>query len=321
MPGTFHSASRPLLIVLAYSVFCAAIWLGLDELDHRLTYVHAGSDLVYQLKTERLAKSAVFPPDVPYRVVVMGSSRALSTFRPDVFDAAFDHRVFSYNFGLPGDGRFLPLLKTLLASGNRPTHVLLQEPWSTMDAPTQALPWYLDDHRLIDQLLPFRKLPRDATLFAFQSLHGGFQHEWNRVRVELTGVVDHRGWYFIKAQSQFPNDALPDDFSLPTDRPDQVQPRDLRPQGAQFEELRELARTYGFHVLVVPRAARLHESAPMADPGPQVISQSPNIASVGPNYWCLPNADFSDPVHANVPGSEAYTRRLAALLAATGEFR
>ena len=310
-----------LWVVSQFLLACAAVWMVLEVLNHRLAYVHAGSDLIYQLKSERLARARIFGGATPYRVVVMGNSRALSTFRPESFDAVFDGRTRSFNFGLPGDARFLPLLKKLLASGNRPTHVLLQEPWQTHDDPAVQVPWFKDDLWVVDTLLPFRKLPRDATLFAFQSLDGGFARQWDLAHAEVDGVVVHRGWYFIRAQSHYAHDALPADFTLPSDTPGQMSARDTRPLGSQYDELRELARTYGFRVLVIPHALRAHEVSDVADGGLQVLERAPYIATIGPLYWRLPNADFSDPIHTNQVGSEVYTRRLAALLGTTGEFR
>lgn len=304
----------------AFVVLATLAWLGLYVADQKLMYVHAGSDLIYELKSQQLSRRDLFPTKPHYRVIAMGNSKTLSAFRPDVFDAQFYGKVASYNFGLPGDSRFIPLLTTLLESGNRPTHVLLQEPWSTAVAGEKQPLLIKDDKRILSIILPFRKLPRDFALFTFQARKEGFSHEWDRVKREVDGVANHRGWYFISAQSHYPNDELPPNFRLPNDTPSAIKPRDQQATGPEYSQLLALSQTYNFKVLLVPHAIRIGQAAAMPDQGREVISASPYVASVGPHYWALPVSNFSDPVHMNVPGSERYTRQLAEFLKQAGEF-
>lgn len=307
--------------VIRFFFLAALVWIGLYFADRKLVYVHAGSDLISDQKKYTLAQHQVLRADAPLRVVALGNSRMLSSFRPDIFDAQFQGRASSFNFGIPGDSRIFPLLDRILESGNRPTHVLLQAAWKS-DTEVQTTPWLLkDDKRILNALLPFRKLPRDMALFAFQARSGGIQQQWDKVRQEVEGVERNRGWYFISAQSHYADHRLPTDFSLPSDRPNDIDPRPLDISASEFAHLKELAARYHFRILLIPHAVRFGEFREDPSTGAQVISSDPYIAVIGPHYWLMSPASFSDPVHTNIPGSEDFTRRLAQLLQASGEVR
>lgn len=307
--------------VVWFFVLSLLMWVGLYAADQHLTYVHAGSDLISDQKRNTLSGRQVLRADAPLRVVALGNSRMLSSFRPDVFDAQYQGRASSFNFGIPGDSRIFPILDRILEGGNRPTHVLLQVAWKG-DSDVQASPWLLkDDKRILNALLPFRKLPRDLALFAFQARAGGFQQQWDKVRQEVEGVERNRGWYFISAQSHHADHRLPADFRLPSDRPNDIDPRPMDLAAAEYVHLKELAAKYQFRILLIPHAVRMGEFREDPTNDVRVISPTPHIAVVGPHYWLMPPASFSDPVHTNIPGSEEYTRRLAQLLQASGEVR
>ncbi|MBT9609758.1 MAG: hypothetical protein IV110_06920 [Aquabacterium sp.] len=316
-PSTRTSARRS---ALAFVLLAGLVWLGLFWANKQLHYVHAGSDLIHHQKSQVLPAKPLFPPSATYRVLAFGNSKTLSAFRPDVFDAHFKGRVASFNMGLPGDSAFVGLLEYAIRHGNRPTHILLQEPWRGAAAEVER-PWLIkDDRRILDTLIPFRRLPRDLTLFVFQARKSGLQAEWHRVKAEVNGMTSTRGWYFISAQSHYPNDALPDDFRLPTDTPHQTAPRKVEFAGAEYERLLALAKDHGIEVLFVPYAIRDGQAAPQADPGTQVHVTQPKVATHGPTYWTLPPSSFSDPVHLNHVGSQRYTQRLAQYLDQLGEF-
>lgn len=316
-PPTSVTARRS---ALAFLLLTTLLWLGLFLANKQLHYVHAGSDLIHHQKSHVLPTKALFPPSATYRVLAFGNSKTLSAFRPDVFDAHFKGRVASFNMGLPGDSQFVGLLEYAIRHGNKPTHILLQEPWRGASVEVER-PWLIkDDRRILDALIPFRRLPRDLTLFVFQARKSGLQAEWQRVKAEVNGMESTRGWYFISAQSHYPNDALPDDFRLPTDTPHQTAPRKVEFAGAEYTRLLSLAKTHGIQVLLVPHAVRDGQAAPEADPGTQVHATQPRVITYGPTYWTFPPSNFSDPVHMNRIGSQRYTQRLAQYLDQLGEF-
>lgn len=316
--GNARSRGQLLRSVLLFVGLFAGTWLLINFAYEKLRYVRAGSDLVALEKTEKIAREALFPGREKFRVIALGNSKTLSSFKPEVFDAAYGGDVRSYNFGLPGETKFLPVLEKILASGNRPTHLLLQVPWSPDQTEAQQRPLIEDDNRILNTLIPFRRFFRDLTLFVFQSRKAGFRAEWNRVEREVQSVDRNRGWYFISAQSHYPNDQLPADFSLPSDNGKLQQAREYKASGKEYARLEALAQQYGFEVLIVPWAAREGEYAPAADTGTVVIDKDPFVAAVGPNYWLYSPTAFSDPVHMNMQGAEAYSKRLATFLKDTG---
>ena len=173
-------------------------------------------------------------------------------------------------------------------------------------------------------LIPFRRFFRDLTLFVFQSLHTGVGAEWMRIKGEIDSVEKNRGWYFISGQSRYPNGQLPDDFALASDNAQATPVRALAPSGDDYAALLALAKQYEFKVVLVPWSARTGEYAPAENSGSgaaKVVSQSPYVAERGPNYWLYPPPSFSDPVHMNSGGAEAYTKRLAAFLKDAGELK
>jgi hypothetical protein len=306
---------------LLYFLLAALLWCTLYAADKKLIYVHAGSDLIYAQKFNIFSRSNLFPTHTKYRVLVMGNSKTLSAFRPDLFDENFNGTVSSFNMALPGDSNFIKLLTATIEGGNRPTHVLLQTSWNELNLTTHNAMLLKDDKRILNAILPFRKLPRDFVLFCFQARQDGFGHEWDRVKAEVDGVEDARGWYFIRAQSHYSNNRLPSDFALPDDHPTVADRRKATPSGALYDELAKLANKYHFKVLLVPHARRTTQSAQTPDTGRVILSKAPYIATLGPLYWRLDPSNFSDPVHMNIPGSELYTHSLANLLALSEEFQ
>jgi hypothetical protein len=131
-------------------------------------------------------------------------------------------------------------------------------------------------------------------------------------------MVDNRGWYFIKWQSHYLNDRLPDDFSVPTDHPGQPDIRKIPAASLMRNRLLQLATKYNFQILMVPSYRRAGEFAPAADADrdalvPTVPAASP-VRVIGPDYWTYPAASFADPVHLNPAGRSVYTADLAVLL-------
>lgn len=294
----------------------AAVWLTLDSLYDGLPLVRPGSDIVYEAKFERLARARLFAAGDRNRIMIFGNSRTMAGFRPDVFDAAIGPGTRSVNMGLPGEGRFLPLLEAALASGNVPTQVLLTVPWDGATAPPGLYDRLLDDAAIADRLVPFRHFVRDVAVFLFQNrtqLVAGYR----AAAGERERMLAQRGWYFIRSQSHYAGDRLPDDYRLPTDRPDLPDIRALPRRSLVRARLEELARQYGFKVVFVPSYARQGEVAPppaAESRRVEIVSEAPLIEVVGPDDWLYPAGRFADPVHLNPDGARLYTQELAGLL-------
>jgi hypothetical protein len=137
-------------------------------------------------------------------------------------------------------------------------------------------------------------------------------------------MLEERGWYFIKSQSHYEGDRLPDDYALPTDRPTNVASRPVPEQSFTRTRLAQLARRYGFQILLIPLPYRTGEfaPAPAADSGRVVtIADQPLIRVLGPDYFSYSPALFADPQHTNPQGASVYTADLAGLLKRSGAFR
>ncbi|WP_132013654.1 MULTISPECIES: hypothetical protein [unclassified Bradyrhizobium] len=264
----------------------------------------------------------MFDPLDRHRVMVFGHSKILAAFRPRDLDAEVGPHFRSYNLGLPGEVRFLPILEAALAAGNIPTHVLLTIPWDGK-AEAEGLAALLhDDNRLAGTLFPFRALPRDAALFLLQN-RNRLAEAVRDVEAQQSAMIEDRGWYFIKSQSQYSDDRLPTDYSLPTDNAARSQPRLIPGLSHVRGRLEHLARKYGFQVIFIPGLFREGEVAPCAASDQlrmTVMSEWPLIRVIGPDYFVYPPALFADPQHMNPSGAKVFTADLARLLKATGAF-
>ncbi|ANN72130.1 hypothetical protein [Bordetella bronchialis] len=302
-----------------FLAIAAAVWAVLDGLYAAFPMIRPGADIVMEAKFQSLVKGRLFSPEDRARVLVFGNSKTLAGFRPEDFDGAFRPGVRSYNLGLPGDARILPILEAALAAGNVPTHVLLTMAWDDKPRPT-LLDRLRDDETILYTLVPFRDLPRDITAFIVSS-HFRFRERYEEGRHERDRMLAQRGWYFIKGQSYFPSGELPDDYAIPSDHPDEFLARPIPPASFVLDELDRLSRQYGFKVILVPGNTRRHAQAP-APAGDERraldIAGHPGMRVIGPDYWVYPPKDYSDAVHLNPAGALAYTHDLARLVADSG---
>lgn len=305
--------------VARFVLLLALVWAVLEWCYAAFPMIRPGADIVLDAKFRSLVKGQLFSPADRFRILVFGNSKTMAGFRPEEFDAAFAKGIRSYNLGLPGDGRFLPILKAALAAGNIPTHVFLTIPWDNKPKPT-ALDLLRDDESILYTLIPFRDLPRDIVVFVATS-HFQFRQRYEESAHERARMLAQRGWYYIKGQSFFPSGELPDNYDIPTDHPDEFIPRAIPASSFILGELDRLARQYDFKVVLIPGNMRRHAeaAAPHADENRSVgIPGNANIRIIGPDYWIYPPADFSDPVHLNPGGATAYTHDLAQLIANSG---
>ncbi len=293
------------------------IWLILYGLHALLPEIQSGAMAIYAAKSGRFVKQQMFGPSDRVRIMIFGDSRVITGFYPGEFDNSFGEGVRSYNMGLPAERRFLPQLEAALAQGNVPTHVLLTYPWGDEAEPAPRFALLRDDNKLINALLPFRAFPRDVVLFAY-NYRFRFAEGIRYTGAQIDQMIVDRGWYFIRWQSHFANDALPDDFAIPSDRSRQIDAREVPARSLVRDRLMQLASQYGFKVLLVPGYHRDREfaAAPAtdADRDTVVLNSSPLVRVIGPDYFTYPTRFFADPVHLNPRGRSIYTAELAALL-------
>ena len=297
-----------------------AVWLSLYAAYTMLPFTRPGSVVIADAKFGTMVKGPMFGPQDRYRVMAFGHSKALTCVRPHELDAAIGPGFRSYNLGLPGEEQFLPILEAALDAGNVPTHVLLTLPWDKKPEKPGSMDFVRNDPEIAKTLMPFRSFPRDATLFLFEN-RNRLAEAVHDVAAQRNRMLEERGYYFIKSQSHYKDDRLPDDYALPTDRPTRIDERKMPEKSFARTRLEQLAAKYGFEVVFIPVPNRIGQfaSAPVADNARlATISDHPRIRVMGPDYFSYPPAYFADPVHMNLQGALAYTADLARLLKSSG---
>lgn len=301
-----------------FLLFCGstvAVWLLFYSL---YPFVRNGAETIAVAKTAYLDSHAIFSPRSRARVLAFGNSKTLAGFNPAIYDQAVGEGTESFNAGRPGNNRFLDFLKPILASGTRPTHILVLTP-PTDESDLTWRDYWRHDNLLANLLFPFRYFPRDLVLFLASSRRGGGIVATYQKNVDTTArVIAERGYYFIEGQSHFAGDRLPDDYQLPTDSPNIVPPRIIDPDAPAFKELVALSATYGFKVIFVPTPYRTGEVAPPEPMGADVVTALPTVPGfyvAGPARWLFEPSDYSDPIHLNREGAALYSRRLAEITA------
>jgi hypothetical protein len=308
---------------LYFFLASSLVWIGLESIYVRFPYLQPGSDIISNAKRSWSLTHPLFDDDARIRVLVFGNSKTLASFNPALFDervaaAGVSGKVQSFNEALPGERRFVVYLDQLLSAGARPTHVLIQFPPIPADHELTWSEWLRHDKMIVDTLFPFRTMPRDFTLFVFASIgHGGISGFYRESAQEAQQMVLNRGYYFLKGQSHFAGDRLPDDYSLPTDTPTKPGTRPIDATLPPFVRLANLAKRYKFKVVMFPPAYRIGELAPAPprDPVEETLPGLPEFVVLGDDYWLMPPRLFSDAVHPNVEGANVYTTRLAELVA------
>jgi len=201
-----------------------------------------------------------------------------------------------------------------------PTHVFLTLPWDKKLDKPGFMDVLRNDLEIAKAVMPFRTFPRDAVMFLFMNRH----RLWEAVHdvgEQRDNMLEERGYYFIKSQSHYANDRLPDNYTLPSDRPNRIEQRKFPERSYVRARLEQLATKYGFEIVFIPVPHRIGEFAPAPaadDARLLTLSEHPRIRIMGPDYYNYPPALFSDPVHMNLQGALAYTADLAKLLKSTG---
>jgi hypothetical protein len=311
---------RRVLGAIQFFVLFAAIWMVLDICYQRFPLIRPGADVVMDAKFNQLVSSPLFVPSDRVRIFVFGNSRTMAGFVPADFDAALGSGVRSYNLGLPGDSRFLPILSAALKAGNIPTHLFLTLSWPDQPTAPTWLDRLRDEETIMYTLIPFHDLPRDVVTFVAGS-HMDLRHKYEQAGHERSQMLNDRGWYFISSQSLFPDQKLPAGFALPSDHPTQFDARPIAPRSYIRQEVEKLAEEYHFKIIFIPANLRQGAQAPAPDSTLQrnvSLDGNPGERVIGPDYWVYPPDQFSDPVHMNPKGAAAYTRQLAQLMKQSG---
>ena len=291
----------------------------------RFPYVQSGAALVTERKRELARKGPLFKDPASLKIMAFGHSKMLSGMIPEQFDselkAAGLPPVESYNFGLPGELAFLKDLEAAANRGEAPDIALLMVPWPAEDEPGPTIFKFLKhDREIMNDLFPFRKLPRDFSIMAMEARGSpsGIRRAYLESERTINQVMLDRGYYFIERQSHYLNDELPIGFRAPTDTPEAVSVREI-PAGAVFERVVALCAKHRIRCVFVPAYYREGQFAmPPAknERSAAFLSGYGNFDVVGPDYFVYPNRLFSDPIHVNRAGAVVYTRALAGLVAA-----
>ena len=303
--------------LLLFVALLGGLWASFLAAHLAMNFTLPGSDAINALAQETIHRGTLFPDSVTaLRVVAFGDSRTQTGFVPDVFDAASENVAYSYNLGLPNETRFVEVIRTLVRRGEIPDVVLLTNSWADAPEPS-GLGLLRDDHRMMDELFPFRGLLTNTARFLLRSTSRGGPVAYARqVREYVDEARRNRGYFFVEAMSLFPGHRLPETFRAEGDDEDLVETRDLEPSGPLFEELVALRKEAGFRAIYVPTYRRVgsrHASSPNSAQAAALAAYG--LERVGPDYWLYPNSYFSDRSHLNPQGAQVYTRDLWNLLA------
>ena len=277
-----------------------------------LPYTRNATYLIYETKVDHALHQPLFPSGASCRVLMLGNSQVLSGFIPDRFDALAGKNVASYNMGLPAETLFVDNLERILENGGHPTHVFITSTWQPDNPNRRNLFNPIEsDAEFLQQLFPFRHLPRDLVLFFLRAHdHDGLAANYRYVHRSVHNVLRDRGYYFVDGQSHYPRNRIPDDFRAATDDPQRIAPRKVLVEGSEFERLIGMAEKYDFQLFFLPLYCRPGQVAP-APPVNQQTAQSirpyPRLHLLGPDYFIYPNRCFADELHLNPEGAAVYT--------------
>lgn len=312
---------------LSLLALCLLLW-GLFYLVWRLVpEVTPGSLRVYDAKLAVLTQPGLFGKDAQFKALFVGLSYTMTGFKPEAFDQLSHGTCSSYNLGLPiaifGRRTYtLPEMLALLeSSGQTPTDILLtwREPWPPGKAePPRSVSarftpkW--DNAAVIQVLFPFRQLARDGSIFLARSIkHGGPVAFTRSCNHELQSCLNSRGYYFIKTESIYPKDQLPENYAAKTDAPNLPLNRPVEVWEEYIRWVRKAAPTV--RLFLVPNYYRANSCAP--SPSNARLREALakyNVLAIGPDYFQYPNHLFSDAAHLNPAGADVYTRDLWNLL-------
>lgn len=326
------------LCARAFLIF-AGLYCLFFLLQAAFPYTRSGADLVTRYKHNLARHGNAFhspsgpadgnPQEGRLHVMAFGHSKMLAGFIPSAFEADMAERGYpaieAYNFGLPGDSRFVADLNAMAARGVAPDVALLMFTWTPdskrqleQESPPTPFHFFRDDEAVMDTLFPFRTLPRDVLIMLAE---GGGALEMPRLyrqnEAGLAQVIADRGYYFLAQQSHYPNDQLPDGFRSPPDTPSIVKARPVAADSF-YQRFAPVLAEHHIQCILIPNYFREGEfAAPPSvnSAAAAAVAHMPNVSLTGPDYWLYPPHSFSDVNHLNPRGASIYTGQLADLLA------
>lgn len=322
MTRSGRELARVLRTLATFAAIFSIIWLGLYELQNAFPYFQTGSDVIFQVKLRRERMPHLFTKPDAIGVLFFGNSKALSGFEPDLFDAAMEaagRRTESYNLGLPGYNLFVDRLEEILAAGNIPKYIIVTVPWAPDEGSFSVFHFVRHDSQVIDELFPFRHLPRDLMLSALSALNiGDARNSYANNRNIANRMLADRGFYSVHDTWNFPSGTLPIDFHDSRDRPHQVFQRWTDTRASEFKRMLRLLEQYNLNCLMVPLPNRVGQMAPPPSINAHLAAELapyPQIKLLGPDYILYENRYFADQAHLNPDGARLYTRYIADLVA------
>jgi hypothetical protein len=301
----------------------AALWLVFFAFNRCFPYVANGSDIVKLTKKELIRDGKSFPAAASgTKLAIFGDSKVLAGFMPDEFDALAAHdriSVYSYNAGLPAQSEFVKEFAQMADSGAAPDVVLLTIPWQPTPGGVPFFSLPEDDNKIADTLFPFRLLSRNLARFAADAArHGGPLNLYRREKAESDKMLEARGYYYITSLSQFKDNRLPADYTLPTDDPTHVAERKADFASTDLTRLDSVLEKHHIRCYYVPSHLRTTEAAaaPAIDAGfAAMLEQHSSCRAVGPDYFSYSPTFYIDEAHLNEDGARLYTRDLYNLVA------
>lgn len=330
---TWRELRRIILEILLLLVVMAPLWLGFYYLWKALPYIQNGTDVIVDTKIDVLSRGELFKndPGRPYRVVVVGDSRILSGFKPDLFDRLSDGKTFSYNMGIPGQSEFVDKVQRMVDAGESPTHLFLllpvppiggfavkhqEEPmWPEKTFRPTPFKWIQSDKVILEKLFPFRNMARDLMSFlALASTRGGVVSFYEQSAQYAKKTLQDRGYFYIESQKLFPDGHLPEEHRLETDSTTAILKSDsLDTTNENFARLVRAAEQHAFRIYFIPgfvREKSFGAPPPINEKLVEAAKPFPVVGVIGPDYFRYPNRFFSDAVHVNPDGADLYTADL-----------
>lgn len=301
----------------------AVLWFVFYGIFQTFPYLSEGSEVIYRAKVDQEFHGTIFPRGAAAsRLLMFGTSTTLAGFIPAHFDGLAEVdglSVFSYNSGYPGRSEFVPqLTKIVQNKSNIPDIVLLTVPWAPSENARGLFRPFSDDHKIADLLFPFRHLLRDSLSFLVTSReHGGPAAFYRESGLNVSRMLQDRGYYFISEQSHYPHNRLPDNFRLGSDRPDYVYFRTADAGSSELSQLNSIIERNHIQCFFVPDYQREGKVAPAPEvdrPFAELLQHHTSCKVLGPDYYLLPNRMFSDQTHLNPEGAKVYTEAIYRLV-------
>ncbi|MDF1645555.1 MAG: hypothetical protein P1U61_01045 [Legionellaceae bacterium] len=302
---------------VGFSFFFMLIWTLSWWLNNKFLYIKPGSDVVYLAKLEQAKTQPVFDSKKPLKILAIGDSKVLSGFVPSQFDDLVEGSS-SFNAGLPGRKNYIPLLKSLIAQGEVPTHILYMTSLDNFEEPSLGFFHFISsDKHMLETFFPFYQFIRNGVVFLLRSSSfGGPKAFYAHTQGVKHEMLEKYGYHFIEDQARFPSHQLPSDFSLISDNAHLEELRSFDLSSPTFKSLQALAERYHIKILIMPTYLRKGERKEVGMHQNMIKALEPysNFTVFAEDYWLFDTPYFSDTAHLNPGGAEMYTFKIAQLL-------